>query len=59
MHGSQELSANANDTLITILIDKDSKGPIRKELHQLNINQFTTYYDLDHLSAEINESWGL
>jgi len=32
---------------------------LRDELHRLNINQFTTYYDLDHLSKEIKRCWGL
>jgi len=51
--------AAKNDTLVTILVDASSKGKIRDELHRLNINQFTTYYDLDHLSKEIKRSWGL
>jgi hypothetical protein len=55
MHGAP---AAENDTLITILVDAKKKGDIRHELHRLNINQFTTYYDLDHLSREIRRSWG-
>lgn len=46
-----------NPTSITIRIDKDSKGSILKELHRVNINQFTTYYDLDHLSKEMKRGW--
>jgi FRG domain len=42
-----------NETLITIRIDKRSKPEIRDQLHQLNINQFTVYCNLDHLSREI------
>jgi hypothetical protein len=48
-----------NPTLITIPVDAGSKDSIRADLHRLNINQFTTYYDLDHLSIEIRSSWGL
>jgi hypothetical protein len=25
----------------------------------MNINQFTTYYDVDHLSKEIRRDWGI
>jgi hypothetical protein len=46
-----------NDTLITIRIDAKSKSEIRDELHRLNINQFTAYCDLDHLSKEIKRCW--
>jgi hypothetical protein len=48
-----------NDSLITIPIDAGSKAALRDELHRLNINQFTTYYDLDHLSREIKRCFGL
>jgi hypothetical protein len=54
MHGA---AAACNKTLITILIDAKSKDAIRNELHRLNVNQFTTYYDLDHLSKEIKRCW--
>ncbi len=46
-----------NDTLITIRIDAKCKSEIRDELHRLNINQFTAYCDLDHLSKEIKRCW--
>jgi hypothetical protein len=58
LHMHQAPAVN-NDTLITILVDARRKEEIREELHRLNINQFTTYYDLDHLSKEIKRSWGL
>jgi hypothetical protein len=48
-----------NDTLITIKVSADRKSHIRDELHRVNMNQFTAYYDLDHLTGEINRSWDL
>jgi hypothetical protein len=56
VHGSDPVN---NKSLRTISVDKNSKGAIRGELHRLNINQFTIYYDLDHLSKEIRSSWGV
>jgi len=56
MHRAASLE---NDTMSTICIDGGSKAAIRDELHRLNINQFTTYYDLDHLSKEIRRGWGI
>jgi hypothetical protein len=47
-----------NPTLITIKVNASQKPVIRDELHRVNINQFTTYYDLDHLSKEIRRGWG-
>ena len=41
-----------NKASISILIDGNKKNLLR-ELGRVNINQFTTYYDLDHLSKEI------
>jgi len=58
LHMHNALPTN-NDSLVTIPIDADSKTALRDELHRLNINQFTTYYDLDHLSKEIKRCWGL
>jgi hypothetical protein len=48
-----------NDTLITLSVEADRKGDITNELHRMNINQFTIYSDLDHLSKEIRRCWGL
>jgi FRG domain-containing protein len=48
-----------NSTLVTLMIDKASKPAMREELHRVNVNQFTTYYDLDHLSKEIKRAWGI
>jgi hypothetical protein len=48
-----------NPTLITINVKASQKFVIRDELHRVNINQFTTYYELDHLSKEIRRGWGL
>ena len=57
LHMHEAASAN-NPTMSTIRVDAKSKGTILKELHRANINQFTTYYDLDHLSKEITAGWG-
>jgi hypothetical protein len=48
-----------NSTLGSIKVDARRKGPILTELRQASINQFTTYYDLDHLSKEIKHGWGV
>jgi hypothetical protein len=48
-----------NPTLVTINVKASQKSVIRDELHRVNINQFTSYYDLDHLSKEIRRGWGL
>jgi hypothetical protein len=56
MHLAKDIS---NPTLYSIHIDHESKSEILKELEYLNVNQFTTYYDLDHLSKNIKESWGV
>jgi FRG domain len=48
-----------NPTLVTINVKALQKPVIRNELHRVNINQFTTYYELDHLSKEIRRGWGL
>ena len=48
-----------NPTLMTINVKASQKSAIRDELHRVNINQFTTYYELDHLSKEIRRGWGL
>jgi len=41
------------------LIPGGQKKAILDELHELNINQFSIYFDLDHLSEEIRKRWGL
>lgn len=43
---------------LAITIRNKSKTDLMAQLHQLNINQFTTYYDLDHLSKEIKRGFG-
>jgi hypothetical protein len=53
-----EAPSATNPTMTTIQVDASSKEPILEELHRVNINQFTTYYDLDHLSKEIVAGWG-
>jgi hypothetical protein len=49
----------SNPTMIAIEVDASSKANILQELHRVNINQFTTYYDLDRLSKEIIRGWGM
>jgi hypothetical protein len=53
-----EAATASNATMNTIQVDASSKGAVTQELHRVNINQFTTYYDLDHLSKEIIAGWG-
>ena len=56
MHKSIDVS---NDTLALFNVPSGNKAGILKELHRLNINQFTIYNDLDHLSKEVIQSWDL
>ena len=56
MHRAPDVN---NDSLITIRIDAERKSKIRDELRRLNINQFTVYCDLDHLSKEIKLRWSV
>ena len=54
MHGAQPAS---NPTMITMRVDAARKPAILEELHRVNINQFTIFHDLDHLSREIRKGW--
>jgi len=54
MHRSDSME---NQTLAKIKIRADAKASILNELHQMNINQFTIYNDLDHLSKDIKRAW--
>jgi hypothetical protein len=54
MNNASEMN---NRTLASIRIANDEKESILGELRQLNINQFTTYYDLDRLSREVKYGW--
>jgi len=56
MHNAESVK---NDTLIAIRIDGASKDKIRRELLKVNINHFTVYNDLDHLSKEIVKGWAI
>ncbi len=56
MHGAQPAE---NPTLITIEVEATAKAGLLGELHRLNVNQFTTYYDLDHLAEVIVRRRGL
>ena len=53
-HDSQDVE---NQTLRRITISSESKCRIFDELRSLNVNEFTIFGDLDHLSAEIRKSW--
>jgi hypothetical protein len=55
MHKSESRN---NPTLAQIKIPAEHKSKLRAELHSLNINRFTIFNDLDHLSAQIKQSWG-
>jgi hypothetical protein len=48
-----------NPTLARIGIEGKRKWDILGELRKLNINEFSIYNDLDHLSKEIKRSRGL
>jgi len=54
MHNSKSAT---NPTLVKIKIPKDRKRDMLNELHRMNINQFTIYNDLDHLSMDIKRAW--
>ena len=57
MHNSEECK---NETLEKVKIPKgETKINLLKELHQLNINQFTIYGDLDHLSKDMKLAWNI
>jgi hypothetical protein len=56
MHNSKPAK---NPTLIKIKIPALSKRNLLNELHQMNINQFTIYSDLDHLSKDVKRAYGL
>jgi len=58
LHMHKSKSGN-NPTLAQIKVPAKHKPNLRAELHRLNINNFTIFNDLDHLSAEIKRSWGL
>jgi len=56
MHQS---TPKTNPTLARIKIPAGNKEGLREELFRLNINQFSIFYDLDHLSKEILRNWDL
>jgi hypothetical protein len=56
MHGATDIT---NEASTTILVAAGCKSDLQRELRRVNINQFTTYFDLDHLSKEIKIGWGL
>jgi hypothetical protein len=53
------ITPKTNPTLARIRIPAGKKPDLREELHRLNINQFSIYNDLDHLSKEIRRNWNL
>jgi hypothetical protein len=48
-----------NPTLARIRVQASAKKPILEELRLLNIDEFSIYNDLDHLSREIKRTRGL
>lgn len=46
-----------NQTLARIVIPSKNKDGILRELHLLNVNQYTLYNDLDHLAKEVRRTW--
>lgn len=56
MHGAKPVD---NPTLVTFSVPAKRKADIREELHRVNINQYTTYNDLDRLSKELKRGWKL
>ena len=56
LHMHRAPDAN-NDTMITIVVEARSKKGISDELRRMNVNLFTIYSDLDHLSLEIKRCW--
>jgi hypothetical protein len=49
----------SNPTLSKYKVPACQKQSILQELRTLNISRFTIFNDLDHLSRDIRESWGL
>jgi hypothetical protein len=56
MHGSESFK---NDTLTKIKVPSSEKRNLLEKLRRLNINQFTIYNDLDHLSKAMKLAWGI
>jgi FRG domain len=54
MHNSKPTE---NKTLAKVKIPAPAKDTMLRELHRMNINQFTIYNDLDHLSKDIRRAW--
>jgi hypothetical protein len=56
MHNSTDCQ---NITLEKIKVPADKKDAMLTELHRMNINHFTIYNDLDHLSKSVKQFWGV
>jgi FRG domain len=56
MHDSPD---STNDTLAVYKIPANAKAALLTELRGMNINEFTIYDDLDHLSKAIKYAWGV
>jgi len=56
MHKSADCE---NPTLDRITIPAASKKGVLAELSRMNINEFTIYNDLAHLSLHIKRAWGV
>jgi hypothetical protein len=46
-----------NETLAKIKVPSNAKGKILEELYQLNINDFSMYNNLEHLSIDMKRAW--
>jgi hypothetical protein len=56
MHQSEPAG---NQTLAKMKIPGDAKRRILKQLHRMNVNQFTIFNDLDHLSNDLKRAWNI
>jgi len=56
MHKSDN---RTNKKVLRVLVAGKAKPQLIDELHRLNINQFTIYNDLDHLSLTIRSAWDI
>jgi hypothetical protein len=56
MHEAKNVT---NLTMETMEIDAGKKSELLREFHKVNVDQYTTHFDLDHLSREIKQRRGL
>lgn len=56
MHEAGDVDAKA---VVKLRVKAGGKAGMLRELHRMNINPFTIYNDLDHLSQSIKHAWGV